>query len=318
MNLRNTLSIGALTGLLVASCVAIGHQGVPWLPATDQRHASLSVADANGLVRGAKVLLRGVPIGEITDVVAAADAVRVDLRYAARRRIPVDSSFRIESLSALGESYLSVLPNTAEGPYLDDNQRIDVRSVATPATFGELSAALTRLLDGIEPGTVNTLIDELGSALPTDPAVAQQLARAGSLLTTTLLMSRAPIRDLLVSGQNLLDRGPRIGPALAAAGIPVRDTGTSFATLAQTAIEMMRSNDYPRVVEIGPLDFFRRLREFEDRIGGDTAQLTTRLLPGIQTAAAAMGAIDISRLLDSAVAAVATPGAVTLRVGPPK
>ncbi|WP_433654371.1 MlaD family protein [Nocardia sp. CA-128927] len=318
MKVTNILSIAALAALLVGSVTAIGGQGVRWVAPSDQHHATLAVADANGLMPGSKLLLRGVPIGEVTQVRSSASEVGIEFRFGSAFRIPLDSSFRIESLSALGESYLAVAPNTDRGPYIADHQHIRTDAATAPATFGELSAALTRLLNDTSPEKVDALVGELQSALPADPMVPNNLARFGSLLTTTLLMSYGPIRDLLADTQTLLDRSAGAGPAIAAVSDPLRKTGTGFATMAETSIQMMHTNDYPRVVEIGPLAFFAGLQRFEDRVGGDVAELSTPLLPAVQSGAAAMGSVDISRLLDSALAAVAVPGAVTLRVAGPK
>ncbi|MFI7000097.1 MlaD family protein [Nocardia sp. NPDC050175] len=318
MKVTNILSIVALAALLAGSVTAIGGQGVHWFAPSNQHHATLAVADANGLLPGSKLLLRGVPIGEVTQVQSSAREVGIEFRFGAAYRIPLDSSFRIESLSALGESYLAIAPNTEHGPYIADHQHIRTDTATAPATFGELSAALTRLLNDTSPDKVNALVGELQSALPADAMVPNNLARFGTLLTTTLLMSYGPIRDLIADSQSLLDRSAGTGPAIAAVSDPLRNAGTGFAAMAETSIEMMHSNDYPRVVEIGPLAFFSGLQRFEDRVGGDVAKLSTPLLPAVQSGAAAMGSVDVSRLLDSAMAAVAVPGSVTLRVAGPK
>lgn len=104
MNRKNAVSIAALLALLAFSVVAIGRQGVRWLPPADQRHAVLEVTDANGIATGSKLLLRGVPIGQVTAVRAAAERVEIEFGYRRNYRIPIDSDFRIESLSSLGRA----------------------------------------------------------------------------------------------------------------------------------------------------------------------------------------------------------------------
>ncbi|MFF2555034.1 MlaD family protein [Nocardia sp. NPDC058058] len=318
MKLKNMLSVTALVALLAFSVVAIGRQGVRWLPPSDQRHAVLSVSDADGIVAGSKLLMRGVPIGQVRAVETAADGVEIDFGYNDSYRIPADSDFRIESLSALGESYIAVLPKTVAGPYFADNEHIRARRSTAPRTFGDLSAALTRMMNGVAPDTANSLVGELDSALPADIAVVHNLSRASALLASTLLMSTGSIRDLLVDGQVILQRSGAVGPTIAAVSDPGRMLGVNFATLAQTAVQMMQTNDYPRVVQIGPLVLFGRLQGFEDKVGPDVRGLAGSALPGISAAANSSGTIDISRLLDTALAAVAVPGAVTLHVTTPR
>ncbi|RDI68376.1 MlaD family protein [Nocardia pseudobrasiliensis] len=317
MTIKNTVSLAALLALSIVAVLAIGGQGVVWLPPRDQHEATLVVADANGLTSGSKLLLRGVGIGRVTDVRAAADRVEVDFRYHGDRRIPLDSAFRVENLSTLGETYLAVLPHTETGPFLADHQRIAAGPATVPTTFGELSVALIRLLNDLPPAQITALTDELSAALPAEPTSPANLARAGSLLATTLLMSSGTIRALLTDAQSLLERSGHTGPAIAAGTDSVRAAGVNFAAMAQTAIEMMHTNDYPNVVHVGPLAVFAGLQQFEDKAGADVHTLTAPLLPSIQAGAAAMGALDISRLLDTAMAAVATPGAVTVHpIGP--
>lgn len=318
MNTKNAVSITALLALLAFSVVAIGRQGVHWLPPTDQRHAVLAVTDANGIVAGSKLLLRGVPIGQVSAVHAAADGVQIEFGYHNTYRIPVDSDFRIESLSSLGESYVAVLPKSTAGPYLDNNQHISARESTAPRTFGDLSAALTRMMSGISPDTANSIVGELESALPADVTVVHNLSRASALLASTLLMSTGSIRDLLTDGQEVLARSGAVGPTIAEVSDPARMLGVNFAIMAQTAVDMMQTNDYPRVVEIGPLALFGKLQQFEDQVGADVRKLAGTALPGIRAAVDSSGMIDISRLLDTALAAVAVPGAVTLHVTTPR
>lgn len=318
MNIKNAVSITALLALLACSVVAIGYQGVHWLPPSDQRHAVLAVTDANGIVAGSKLLLRGVPIGRVAAVHTTADGVEIEFDYRDAYRIPVDSDFRIESLSSLGESYVAVLPRSTAGPYFADNQHIRAQQSTVPRTFGDLSAALTRMMSDIQPGTANSLVGEVESALPADIAVVHNLSRASALLASTLLMSTGSIRDLLTDGQDVLARSGAVGPTIAQVSDPARMLGVNFATLAQTAVDMMQTNDYPRVVEVGPLTLFGKLQRFEDQIGPDVRKLAGTALPGIRAAADSSGMIDISRLLDTALAAVAVPGAVTLHVTTPR
>ncbi|RLP28978.1 MCE family protein [Nocardia seriolae] len=232
VNRKNAVSIAALLALLAFSVVAIGRQGVRWLPPADQRHAVLEVTDANGIATGSKLLLRGVPIGQVTAVRAAAERVEIEFGYRRNYRIPIDSDFRIESLSSLGESYVAVLPKSTAGPYFADDQHIRAQASTVPRTFGDLSAALTRMLNGIRPETMNSVVGELDSALPADIALVHNLSRASVLLASNLLMNTGSIRDLLTDGQDVLARSNAVGPTIAETSEPARMLGINFATLA--------------------------------------------------------------------------------------
>ncbi len=82
-------------------------------------------------------------------------------------RSPESSIFRLDNLSALGESYVAVMPDGKAGPFLSEGgQRVDQRRVLVPTTFKELSQRLTVLLRQVDPTKVRRIVGRWTRACP--------------------------------------------------------------------------------------------------------------------------------------------------------
>ena len=218
--LRAAVSVIAL---LVLVAVALYYLGTVGLRVGDRgvRTASLTIPQSNGLVVGSRVLLRGVAIGRVTSVETSVRGVAVGWNYGDRYRIPVDSLFRVDNLSALGETYLGVIPQRDGGPTFDDRATIDTTKVTVPTTLDELAARVVRMLEQVNVKQLRSIINEVNKGLPSDPTVLSNIASASALLETTILSTRGSLDRLLTDFQPLLVKGAGIAPAMAAAGDPV-------------------------------------------------------------------------------------------------
>ncbi|MBB4852896.1 virulence factor Mce-like protein [Mycobacteroides chelonae] len=313
--IRNAISICALLALLVLSAVLIGQQGVPWTTSSDGlQRVTLQVRDSAGLVPRSRVLLRGVPIGKVTEVNADARGVVVEFEYPQAVRVPVNSEFRIENLSALGETYLSIKPAAEGGTALVGGQRLNAEPSTVAGTIGEAAVALTQLLGGLNPELVRGIVDELNFALSNDSA-APVLGNASRNFRTLVAARKDDLYDVLALTQNLLDKRDVIAPSLT----DFKRVAPNFFDNMQTVVEgaivlLYESGKYPDDIKNGAGQVLGRLRQFVTDIGPDLYNLTEPLLPPLQATAAALTTFDTSRLLDSAIDSVSTPGAFTVRV----
>ncbi|MUM19894.1 MULTISPECIES: MlaD family protein [unclassified Mycobacteroides] len=313
--IRNVVSICALLALLVVSAVLIGQQGVPWFTSDDGlQRVTLQVRDSAGLVPRSRVLLRGVPIGKVTAVDPDVQGVAVGFEYPATVRVPVDSEFRIENLSALGETYLSIKPAADGGSFLVDGQHLTAEPGTVAGTIGEAAVALTQLLGGLNPDLVRGIVDELNTALSNDSA-APVLGNAGRNFRTLVTARKEDLRDVLVLTQNLLDKRDVVAPSLK----DFQRVGPNFFGNLQSVVEgaivlLYQTGKYPDDIKNGAGQVLGRLRQLVVDIGPDLYNLTEPLLPPLQATAAALTTFDTSRLLDSAIGSISTPGAFTVHV----
>lgn len=317
--IRNALSLGALATLLVGAFIGIGRQGVPWHTSTEWQYSTLTVRDANGLVPQSRVLLRGVPVGEVVGIATDAHDVAVRFRYAKAANLPLDSRFRIENLSALGETYLSVTPIRDDGPTLRDNQHLQADPDTVRGTIGELAVAFTRLAEGLDPERLNAIVNDTNIALG-DTANIPPLAMAAQGFKNIMTTDQDAIRDILNHAQTILGRSDTIVPALTALPAPTETTFGQVQNLTESAIVLLFQSrgKYPLDLQVAVMPLIERIKTFIDDTAPHLYNLSEPLIPVMQAVAGALATIDMSRFLDSAIDSVKTPGAFTVHVVPGK
>ncbi|WP_109529494.1 MULTISPECIES: MlaD family protein [Nocardia] len=317
MNLKTPLSVLGMVALAVSSLLYLDSLGLEHDAFADVKTASLSIPDTNGLVVGSRVLIRGVAIGHVTRVHSSAAGIDVEWSYDSDYRIPTDSRFRVDNLSALGETYLAVIPTVAAGPYLAEDAVIPADRVVVPTTFKELSQRLTTLLEQIEPERIREIFATVDLALPDDPWVLGDLSRAGELLAGTLTRQSANLTTLLSSIQPILLRTGTVPGDLAGATPILGDFGSGFSDVLAGIHFAASFGPLKDGIEFGAGPLLDQLQAFLHDTSADLHTLGVDLLPGIRAGTAAMATVNVGQLLDTAIAATSSGDAVTVRVGPP-
>ncbi|MDV7099764.1 MlaD family protein [Gordonia amicalis] len=186
------------------------------------------VPDTNGILVGSRVLMRGIEIGHVTGIAQVVEGVEVAWDYDADVQIPESSIFRLDNLSALGESYVAVMPDGKAGPFLSEGQRVDQRRVLVPTTFKELSQRLTVLLRQVDPTKVRRIVGEVDAGLPDGAEVLTSISRAGSLLAGELTEQSDAFVTLLSTLQPLIMSTGNVPAQLAATTPLVPRFGREF------------------------------------------------------------------------------------------
>ena len=317
MSVKTVISVVGMVGIGAASFAYMDHLGLRTGVLEDVRTASLSVSDTNGLVVGSRVLLRGIPVGEITAVTPSADKVTVDWKYNSEYDIPADSRFRLDNLSALGETYLAVLPSTTSGPYLGDNALVADSQVTVPTTFKELSQRVTRLLEQVEPERLQAIFRELDIALPDGAEVIGNLETAGELLAKTIIERTGPITTLLSSIQPILMDSDTLPGDFAAATPSLTPFGVGFTGLIDGLHFAVDRGPLEVGIRDGAGPFITELQVFLDKSAADLNVIGVDLIPAVGSAAAALQTVDVGRMLDNALAATDSGDAVDVHVRTP-
>ncbi|MFE2998613.1 MlaD family protein [Nocardia sp. NPDC059246] len=311
---RTRLSVAGMAALAVASFLYMDHLGLQTGVAEHVRTASMAVTDTNGLVVGSRVLLRGVPVGQVTGISSSADHVSISMKYDNGYQIPVDSRFRVDNLSALGEAYVAVSPASESGPYLGENATIAPAHVVVPTTFKELSERLTRMLEQIDPDKIKDIFHEMDLALPDDTRVLGNLNHAGELLATMITNQSDNLTTLFNTLQPLL---------LQSSAVPADLANTTpslgpFGTVLHDFINEMRWAQFKGPLTVGITDgvspFLKSLQGFLDKNADDLHTLGVDLLPGVRAGAAAMATVNVGQLLDNALAATDSGDSVAVHL----
>lgn len=313
-----TISVIAMIAIAAGSFYYMDRLGLNIGAGRHVSKAEVEVPDTSGLMVGSRVLLRGVEIGHITDVSTGIDKAKIGWNYDRSYKIPEDSLFRIDNLSALGEPFLSIAPQTAEGPYLPDGGAIPSSQVTVPTTFKELSEKLTKLLEQVAPGEVQGIFNTLDVALPDDHQVLGDLNRAGRLLASTITEQSSGLRVLLQTLQPILLDSRTIPGDLRDTSPNAEQLATSFNDMISTVkFAMQHLVPLKAGIAEGASPFLTEVQSFLDKSAGDLQNLGVDLMPSVQAGAAALRTVDIEGLLDNALAAAGTGEAITVHVRPP-
>jgi phospholipid/cholesterol/gamma-HCH transport system substrate-binding protein len=312
MKVRDVLSFIAF-GLMVAFALNyIGALGVRVGLPSHRTDVSMKVADVNGLVSGSKVLLRGVPVGTVTHIDSAVDGATVDFYIGDQFRVPIDSDIRLENLSALGESYISLAPRTQGGPMLHDGQRIATESITQPPSISELATSVVRVLNQLDPGALERVVGEVDTGLPDANSVLPNLSRTSRLLRNTVADMHGRGRELLDNFQTLLHNAGWLGPLLADLTPQISSYNPHLRNLFA---------GFPPLIGIGSPEplykfdaFLGRIQKFLDDNGGDLKVVGDAFQPHITGIAGSLLNFDTGQILTNLLNAVPPDGAISLHV----
>jgi len=316
MKIRHAVSFLAF-GLLVAYSVHyIFALGVRIGPPDDRVNVAMQVTDINGLVVDSNVLLRGVPVGKVTGIDTSMQNATVHFYIDKQYPIPVDSNVRLENLSALGESYIGLVPRTSEGPMFHDGQQVATEHVTQPASISELATSVVRVLNQMDPGQLKRLVNEADQALPPPNEVLPNLTRASTLLRDTVNGMQGRGSETLANFQTLLQNAGFVGPRLAELSPTLLRLGPVLDRLFRIDFSIIPGTGAPESIRnFGRL--VARIQNFLDNRAPDLKVIAQALMPNIEGISAALMNFDTGQILSNMLAAVPEDGTITLHVTTP-
>jgi phospholipid/cholesterol/gamma-HCH transport system substrate-binding protein len=304
-------------GLIVAYAVYyIGSLGVRIGPPDDRVNVSMQVPDINGLVVDSNVLLRGVPVGKVTGIEASMQSATIRFYIDKQYPIPVDSDVKLENLSALGESYIGLVPRTSQGPMFHDGQQVATQDVQQPASISELATSVVRVLNQMDPGQLGRLVNEADQALPSQPTVLPSLTRASTLLRNTVTSMHGNGSETIANFQTLLQNAAFAGPAISQISPVLAVLAPSLARLEWASFYVVTDTGAPESIRnFGRL--LARVQDFLDTRAPDLKVFAEAFAPNIKAIAAASMNFDTGQILSDMLATVPEDGTITLHVTTP-
>lgn len=124
----------------------------------------VAVPDALNLPDGAPVRIGGVSIGKVRDVEAKDYEAIVSLQINKDTVITDAARARLRYTTALGEMYVQVEPSD-QGTKLSDGAMLDRTQVNTAPSVEDALASASLLINGGGLGSIQTIVDELNTAL---------------------------------------------------------------------------------------------------------------------------------------------------------
>ena len=312
MRLRDVVTFLAFGAMIAIAVGYIASLGVRISPPAQRANVSMTVADINSLVVGSNVLLRGVPVGKVTTIEAAVDGATVGFYIDGHYHVPVDSDVRLENLSALGETYIGLVPKTQDGPMLRDGQRIATQRVIAPASISELTTSTVRVLNQLDPDALKRIINETDTALPDPTTTLPNLSRASKLLRNVAADMHGRGRELLDNFQTLLQNAGWLGPLLADLTPSLPPIGMHTDNIV-AGPQVFISQGTPQLIW-NLNKYLDRIQKFLDDNGGDFKVLGEAFLPQLKGIAGALMNFDTGQILAHVLESVPADGAITLHV----
>ncbi|MDT0202022.1 MlaD family protein [Nocardioides sp. AE5] len=125
---------------------------------------TVQLEGAGGLHDQSTVNYRGQKVGQVKSVRLTPDGVVAEIEIDEGVRVPVDSTFNVRNLSAVGEQYLNIEPNTDQGPFLADGAVIASDRTSLPMPMPQVLADTQQLMKRIDITDIETIANEADDA----------------------------------------------------------------------------------------------------------------------------------------------------------
>lgn len=157
---RNQLIIFTIASIVGVAVMIFSYMQVPTLLGVGRLAVTLELPASGGLYRFSNVTYRGVQVGKVTEVNLTKNGAEAILSLDTSPDIPADLRAEVRSVSAVGEQYVELLPQTDQGPYLEDGSRIPVSNTTIPQQVGPMLDQMSALVGSLPKDRIPDLLDE--------------------------------------------------------------------------------------------------------------------------------------------------------------
>jgi len=151
---RNSGTILRLAGVVLAAAV-LAAVLVPLLNRPEQRRMTAYFTRTVGLYPGADVRILGIPVGEVTSVDPVGDAVKVELTYDAKYKVPADAKAVIVNQTLVADRYIQLAPAYKGGPVMKDGATLTTSRTEVPVEIDDIGGSLNELTKALGPEGAN-------------------------------------------------------------------------------------------------------------------------------------------------------------------
>ncbi|WP_030859603.1 MCE family protein [Streptomyces sp. NRRL S-37] len=156
---------------LVVAVLALSFLGIRYadlgryVGVADYYTVDVRLPHTGGLFTHSDVTYRGVSVGRVGPIGLTDEGVVAELRIKkSAPRIPADTKAVVAGLSAVGEQYIDLRPESDGSPYLTDGTRIEQADTRVPAPVTDVLASVDDLVKSVPLDDLRTVVDEFGQA----------------------------------------------------------------------------------------------------------------------------------------------------------
>jgi phospholipid/cholesterol/gamma-HCH transport system substrate-binding protein len=163
--------------------------------------------------KNADVTMRGVTVGKVGTIEVAKNGAAVTILIEQQNnKIPKNTRAEVQKLSAVGEQYVELLPQTSGGPYLKDGDSIPYSMTSTPVDENSVLVHVNELVRTVPKGDLVTTVDELGKAFDGTGPDLQRVIDRGNEVITALQGDLPQMIRLIEEGRVVLNTQRDLGP----------------------------------------------------------------------------------------------------------
>lgn len=199
---------------------------------------------AGGLYTNADVTYRGVSVGRVGAITLHGSGVQADLDIRSNApKIPASTQAAVTDLSAVGEQYVDLRPQSTAGPFLTANDTIGQASTSIPAPVTDVLSSVDGLANSLPRQSLQTVVNELYDGFSGQGPNLAALLNAASTYTQTATAYITPTTQLIKQGRSVL-----------ATQVAETNAIQSFATSGQELASQLASSDSDlrRLINAGP------------------------------------------------------------------
>jgi phospholipid/cholesterol/gamma-HCH transport system substrate-binding protein len=176
----------------------------------------MELPQTGGLYETGNVTYRGTEVGRVQSVHLTNGGVEAVLSLKSGIHIPRDLKAEVHSQSAVGESYVELLPRNGTSPPLKDGDVILLSNTSVPPDINNLLSAANTALHAIPHDNLKTVIDESYTAVGGLGPELSRIVKGGSNLSIDARKNLDPLVALIDNWQPLADSQIKTSNAIAA------------------------------------------------------------------------------------------------------
>jgi phospholipid/cholesterol/gamma-HCH transport system substrate-binding protein len=159
--IRIQLVVFAVLALLITATIVFVYMQLPTRVLGVGRYTvTVQLPRAGGLYEGANVTYHGVEVGRVTAVRLTDTGAEAVLQLKSDVQIPSTLRVEVHSMTAVGEQYVALLPQSAKGAPLKGGDVIPAQAAYIPPDINSLLSATTRGLNAIPRENLKTVVDQ--------------------------------------------------------------------------------------------------------------------------------------------------------------
>ena len=208
LNRRIRLQLAVFTVVAIGS-VALMTLHFVKLPATmfgvGRYTVTMELPRSGGLYGTGNVTYRGTKVGRVQSVRLTDKGVEAELSLTSGIDIPSDLTAEVHSQSAVGESYVLLLPRNGAAPPLKNGDVIPLADTSVPPDINNLLATANAGLQAIPRDNLETVINESYTAVGGLGPELSRLVRGAATLAIDARENLLPLTTLVDEAQPVLD-----------------------------------------------------------------------------------------------------------------